>query len=82
MTYENGDIIRYVQVEFGFDRPAWYIDLDDEVEIGDWVNVPYRYQEREGIASNVVRCVYPHVVFPAEKTKVILDITKKKSKQS
>lgn len=76
MKYECGAIIRYVQVEVGFDRPAWYIDPNDEVEIGDWVNVQYRYQEREGIATNVVRCVYPHVVFPAEKTKEILEIAK------
>ena len=77
MKYDDGDIIRYVEVELGNGYPSWYIDLDDEVEQGDWVIVPYQRQEREGIAAKVVKCVYPYVVFPAEKTKVILEITKK-----
>lgn len=77
MKYEDGDIIRYVEVELGNSYPSWYRDLDDEVEPGDWVIVPYQHQEREGIAAKVVKCVYPYVVFPAEKTKVILEITKK-----
>lgn len=81
MKYKNGDIIRYVQVEFGSGYPSWYIDPNDEVETGDWVNVLYRYQEQEGIATKVVRCVYPYVEYPAEKTKEILEITRRSDRK-
>ena len=79
MEYENGEIIRYAQVNFGFGYPSWYIDLDDEVEQGDMVIAPYRHQEQEGIVTQVVRCVYPYVVYPAKKTLPIFEITKRKN---
>lgn len=72
MKYNKGDIIRYVQVAFGNGYPSWYIDLDDVVETGDTVLVPYRHQEQEGNVTQVVKCVYPYVVFPAKKPRSYL----------
>lgn len=81
MKYENGDIIRYVQVKFVSGYPSWYIDPNDEVETGDWVNVLYRYQEQVGEAAKVVRCVYPYVEHPAEETMEILEIIKRSDRK-
>ena len=81
MEYKDGDIIRYVQVSFAFGMPSWYIDLDDEIEVGDMVLVSYRYQEQEGIVSQVVRCVYPYVIYPTDKTFPVFEIVKRAEKK-
>ncbi|MBO5019184.1 MAG: hypothetical protein J6D52_00830 [Clostridia bacterium] len=77
MEYKDGDIIRYVKVASAFNNSSWYCDLDDEIEKGDTVIVPYMRKETEGIVSQVVRCVYPYVVFPIKKTLPVLELVKK-----
>ena len=77
MNYMEGDIIRYVQVIVGSDYLPWYIDLDDKAEKGDRVLVPYRYKEEAGIVAQVVRCVFPYVIYPSEKTKPVFEIIHK-----
>ena len=81
MEYRDGDIIRYVLVSFAFGTPSWYIDLDDEIEVGDMVLVPYRHQEQEGIVSQVVKCVYPYVIYPTNKTLLVFETIKKAEKK-
>ena len=61
--------------------PIREIDSDDELLSGDWVNVQYRYQEQKGMATKVLRYVYPRVVFPAEKTKEIPEVTMKSDRK-
>ena len=77
MEYKDGDIIRYVLVAFAFGNPSWYCDLDDEIEVGDTVLVSYRRQEQQGIVSQVVRCVYPYVIYPTNKTLPVFEVVKR-----
>lgn len=76
----NGDIVRYVQITFGFGEAVWYIDEDDCIEERDKVLVSYGTQEKEGIVISVVRCIYPYVIYPIEKTKAVLEIIERHGK--
>lgn len=77
MEIKDGDIIRYALVAFAAYKPVWYYDELDEVEVDDMVIVPYGIREMDGQVLQVVRCVYPHVVYDFKKTKPIYEVTKK-----
>ncbi len=77
MNYKDGKIIRYVLVKFAFGYPSWYYDELDEAEKGDLVLASYGVEELTGQVMQVVRCVYPHVIFDVKKTKPIFEIVRK-----
>lgn len=77
MNVSHGDIIRYVLVKFAFGYPSWYYDELDEAEKGDLVLASYGVEELTGQVMQVVRCVYPHVIFDVKKTKPIFEIVRK-----
>lgn len=76
MNYICGDIIRYVLVKFAFGYPSWYYDGRDEAEKGDLVLASYGVEELTGQVIQVVRCVYPHVIYDIKKTKPIFEVVK------
>lgn len=85
MQMEDGKIVRYVRViaaeMFGYGGTAengcWYIDDTDSAEVNDKVSAPFKYQEIEGTVVEVVRCVYPYVMFSNMKIKHIYEITER-----
>lgn len=78
---EGKTIIRFVKVRMPEYDP-WYIDESDTVEIGDIVLVPFSGYELKGVVKQVVRCIYPHVVFEVRKTKSIIEIVEDKSSEN
>ena len=76
MNYKNGEIIRYVLVKFAFGYPSWYYDEFDKAEKGDSVLASYDAEELTGQVVQVVRCIYPHVIYDVKTTKPILKIVK------
>lgn len=77
MNLIYGKIIRYVLVKFAFGYPSWYYDDRDEAEKGDLVLASYGVEDLTGQVVQVVRCIYPHVIYDLKKTKPILKIIKK-----
>ena len=74
---QEGDIIRYLLVVSpAFREPAWYIDETDSIEKGAWVDLTYGVIETFGEVTTVVRCIYPYVPYPFNKTKNIIGINK------
>lgn len=78
MNISRGDIIRYVLVKFDFGYPSWYYDELDEAEVGDFVLASYGVEELIGQVIQVVRCVYPYVIFDIKNTKPIFKVVKRK----
>lgn len=77
MNVNRGEIIRFVLVKIAFGYPSWYYDELDEAEKGDLVLASYGVEELTGQVMQVVRCVYPHVIFDVKKTKPIFEIVRK-----
>lgn len=77
MNYKSGNIIRYVLVKFAFGYPSWYYDDCDKAEKDDLVVASYGVEELTGRVIQVVRCVYPHVIFDIKKTKPIIKVVNK-----
>lgn len=77
MNVNCGEIIRFILVKFDFGYPSWYYDELDEAEKGDLVLASYGVEELTGQVIQVVRCVYPHVIYDIKKTKPIFEIIKK-----
>ena len=72
---EGKTIIRYLKVRMP-ECDSWYIDESDSAEIGDVILAPFSTYELKGVVKQVVRCIYPHVVFEVRKTKSIIEIVK------
>ena len=80
MNVSHGDVIRYVLVKFAFGYPSWYYDELDKAEKGDLVLASYDAEKLTGQVVQVVRCIYPHVIYDVKKTKPILRIVKEINK--
>ena len=78
---EGETTIRYVKVRMPEYDP-WYIDESDTAEIGDIVLAPFTGLELKGVVKQVVRCIYPHVVFEVRKTKSIIEIVEDKPREN